>query len=434
MKGASEQGRTKEIITDESDKQQMIDDTMTGSADYRRLQTTTSQSQVIRSYSSVMTTPKFPSKKQAIVFTSLENLKLEEYLIAVGSLIEPKNILFSSRISNGRICIYLSSITTVDDFMNNHGGKIRINGEVIQTRRLITPNERLLMSNVCPTIPHAVIGQELEKYGLKLMSPISFLKIGTNHPEYKHILSFRRQVYISPHEKNTIPESIVIDHENTSYRIFLSLDTCFICKKPDHVAANCTTKNDQNPEISDVLSHKESTEYSKLLENSQIGTDQSIKISAKTSSEHQTITSSKRPISEPSTPTQTPEKIIFQKPDTKVLKKPKINLNNEGESSIEKSMQPTKEMFRNPAEKYVLNHAQITDFFENVYGSPDPLSIAKTYTNDIQGLLEMLGKIYPYFTERKMKTRCTNVKRKITKQLLMESISDIESDASQETY
>lgn len=80
----------------------------------------------------------------------------------------------------------------------------------------------------------------------------------------------------------------------------------------------------------------------------------------------------------------------------------------------------------------MIDYEQTIDFFENVHGSSDPLSIAKTYTNDIQALLDMLTKIYPYFTDRKIKSRCTNIKRKIKKQLLIESISDLESDTSQD--
>ncbi|KAG5874364.1 hypothetical protein JTB14_002752 [Gonioctena quinquepunctata] len=46
-------------------------------------------------------------------------------------------------------------------------------------------------------------------------------------------------------------------------------------------------------------------------------------------------TSTKRTISEISTPPQTPEIETFQKPDSKILKKPKPNTKGEGESSIE---------------------------------------------------------------------------------------------------
>ncbi|CAH2009193.1 unnamed protein product [Acanthoscelides obtectus] len=69
---------------------------------------------------------------------------------------------------------------------------------------------------------------------------MSFLRIGATIPEYSHILSFRRQVYIAPTE-STIPESLVISHGGLSYRIFLSLDSqkCFKCNQSGHIANNC---------------------------------------------------------------------------------------------------------------------------------------------------------------------------------------------------
>ena len=73
------------------------------------------------------------------------------------------------------------------------------------------------------------------------MSPITFLKIGVNNPEYNHILSFRRQVYTLPPENIEVPNSMVVTHEDASYRIFLSLNSLayFKCKQSRHIAANC---------------------------------------------------------------------------------------------------------------------------------------------------------------------------------------------------
>uniref|UniRef100_A0A6P7F5E5 Uncharacterized protein LOC114324948 n=1 Tax=Diabrotica virgifera virgifera TaxID=50390 RepID=A0A6P7F5E5_DIAVI len=65
----------------------------------------------------------FPSKLQAVIIPAVDTLKLEDYVTAIGSLVQPKNVLFSSRISNGRICIYLSSKEVVDTFLTDHGGK-----------------------------------------------------------------------------------------------------------------------------------------------------------------------------------------------------------------------------------------------------------------------------------------------------------------------
>ncbi|CAH1115768.1 unnamed protein product [Psylliodes chrysocephalus] len=161
-------------------------------------------------------------------------------------LIKPKNILFSSRISNQRICMYLANKSVVNTFMTNYG-QIKINGQTVTARRLITPAERLVLSNGCPTIPHDLILQKLQNIGLSFVLPMVFLKINLTSPEFSHILSFRRQIYVNPSNFN-VPESIKINHEDTSYRIFLSLDnlTCFKCKKVGQKASNCSEQTFSN--------------------------------------------------------------------------------------------------------------------------------------------------------------------------------------------
>nr|CAH7717614.1 unnamed protein product [Callosobruchus chinensis] len=110
---------------------------------------------------------------------------------------------------------------------------------------MVTPADRLVISNVCPTLPHAVLRDRLLEFGINIISPITFLRIGAPLPEYSHILSFRRQAYITPTEATTIPDSLEITHEDLIYRIFLSLDSqkCYKCKESGHVASQCPSAN-----------------------------------------------------------------------------------------------------------------------------------------------------------------------------------------------
>ncbi|KAG5883981.1 hypothetical protein JTB14_007510 [Gonioctena quinquepunctata] len=102
-------------------------------------------------------------------------------------------------------------------------------------------------------------------------------------------------------------------------------------------------------------------------------------------------------------------------------------------------MAPTKELFKDG--KLPITFEGISDFFENSTGTNDLLSLAKTYTSDIPALLEVLKQMYPCFTDKRMKTKCTKIQRKIRKQIEVESIeldyeaeSDVSQDSSQGTF
>ncbi|KAK9877258.1 hypothetical protein WA026_017646 [Henosepilachna vigintioctopunctata] len=115
------------------------------------------QSQQI-TYSTVLAQQQFPSRKQAIVFNVVEDLPTFEYTLAVGRQIGPKNIRYASKISNTRVCIYLSNVESVENYMSSFGS-IKIANQIIPARRLITPSQRLILSNVSPTIPLYILEQ-----------------------------------------------------------------------------------------------------------------------------------------------------------------------------------------------------------------------------------------------------------------------------------
>nr|CAH7767096.1 unnamed protein product [Callosobruchus chinensis] len=81
-------------------------------------------------------------KEQAIIFNAIEGTKLQDYLLKLGPIVNPKNIVFCSRISNSRICIYLSSKDAVDRFLDAPGETV-LQDETIRARRLVTPADRL---------------------------------------------------------------------------------------------------------------------------------------------------------------------------------------------------------------------------------------------------------------------------------------------------
>ncbi|KAG5865942.1 hypothetical protein JTB14_026729 [Gonioctena quinquepunctata] len=141
--------------------------------------------------------PSFPKKDQAIVMHADDNLKLFDYVKAIGGIVGPKHISFASRISNNRICIYLSNPNLVDDLSKSHPSVTK-NNNVINIRRLVFPTKRIIISNIPPYISYDLAENAINNLGSQLTSPVSFLRAGIPGDEYSHILSFRRRVYVLP--------------------------------------------------------------------------------------------------------------------------------------------------------------------------------------------------------------------------------------------
>ena len=168
---------------------------------------------------------------------------MKDYIYAVAKITGPEAIHFASRIFNGRICFYLNRKTTAQDFVTNHR-TVTINNVHTIVRPLIHPSQRIILSNVSPSIPHEYIEKFFTHNNVRMASKLTFLRAGIHETGFTHIVSFRRQVFINPDDLPKIPQSFLITHDNTQYRIFASTDklNCFICKQEGHVAIDCNSQ------------------------------------------------------------------------------------------------------------------------------------------------------------------------------------------------
>lgn len=379
-----------------------------------------------RSYTNaVKSTPQvtFPKREQAVIMNVVDNLKLGDYVIALGNIVDPKNILFASRIANNRICIYLSSTNLVDKLLAEHQS-VEIDNMHIGIRRLITPAKRLIVSNVCPSIPHEFVENGIKSLGLSLMSPITFLKAAIQGDRYGHVLSFRRQVYVSPpqNEDYQLPSTILVNHDDTDYRIFLSFDemTCFLCRKNGHIAKNCpdtANRSELDAEQTDKPAERELTQ---LTPNN---TQKKRPLAPSTiSSEHEDETiASQSQETDPAIQVNTFTAPVNKSKSKNQSKKLKKSLSTEGKT-IEVLLEPAKSMIQSNIRKYVLPFDVLVNFLENTQNSDDPLNEAKKYTPDVETLVKMLYDVYPYLTEKSIKKKFTAISRKLRQQIREEKL------------
>lgn len=395
----------------------------------------------------------FPSREQAIVLNVVEELKLIDYVSKISDFVGHKNVTFASRISKNRICIFLSSVQLVDQIVKEHQ-VTEINGHPINIRRLITPARRIIISNVCPSIPHRIIENFIGQLGIVTTSPVSFLRAGLGRDRFEHIKSFRRQVYIQPDDNINLPSSILLKNGNTEHRIFLTFDEllCFACKQNGHIASRCPNQT-VNPTLLEapLNTNIQVNESINLLPETQ---DAEIEESPTPQGESLICTPSnsrptKRPAISPvsslieSIPDQNYTAVNqvqeppFASPKTasplKTKKKFKKSVSLESLNPVEELLSIDKNTIENLTPPLTLNWQQICDFFENVHGNPDPLSVARRYTDNIPAFLEMLQKLHGIVTSRSIKSKCTRLVKRISKQLYGDDkvSSDCETDSSQ---
>lgn len=380
-------------------------------------------------------TSMFPPKELAIVMNSEPTLQIMDYIIKIADIIGPLNITHASKISKNRVCLYLKNKDVLNNLIIQHKN-ININENQIELRRLITPAKRLILSNVSPSIPHKVIAEELQNKGIKLVSPLNFLKI-TQNPEYAHILSFRRQVYISLDEKTQIPEKILVTYQETNYSIFLAEEgtQCFVCKRQGHTASQCEYKDNSEQIRTEPVAmegpQNEQGETRNMNQNQQINqvkpnqSQNNQKLHEINSISTETPASQKRTANEMSSDTvknKLPEEGITNDEDTssdtnetfkKIIKKGKKSK----KIPIREAILPLQKKMKQNPKKSVITFEELEDFIKNTEDQQNYTDLAKEYTSNTTGLLKMLSELYPQLNNESMKNTFSKIMSKMSDEI-----------------
>lgn len=417
-----------------------------------------------RNFASITANCITPKRDQALVFNSIDGVPQKDYVLAIGQIVSPKNIIFVSRISNNRFCIFLSNKSTLDALMEKTKS-ITINNQEIQLRRLINPAKRIIISNVCPSISNHEILNVLKGIDITPTSQINYLKAGLNIEGYEHILSFRRQMYINHEDIPKLPGTLIINSNGSLFRIFLTDDsiTCYTCKSTGHTSNTCkkeflndlnfqpphnpnsilthenpqkevtisieNTKSSQHLVIHDT-SYKEDTHHpvlpptnATLLQNIM---DWSVENHDETPSallthdnteqnliEQSTYSLLKRPLSDtntpksPNSPTISGDKMPIPQPDKK---KPKIKSRSNSLTSLEDNkvdsmLKPAVAFFAN-SENTSITMEQFKFFLENIGNNKINIhTLCEEINSNVSSMFDLLENIRPLITERSMKAK-----------------------------
>lgn len=383
-----------------------------------------------------------PKEEQAIILLRVQGIKFADYIKALAILINPKDITHASPISHNRICVYFSSKDIVENFIIDHGG-LTVNDVYIQARRLTSPAKRIIISNVAANIPFVAIENHLRNLNYKIVSPITSLSCGLREAGLEHIQSFRCQVYIVLEETDYLPDSLLIESEGKSRRIYLSRGEvkCFRCNLVGHIAVNCretieetqetTTPTNETSTEPGKITHKEKQQEknkdttqgekektpipSMSTEQTQIDTDRE---TAKRSRNASSI-SDEESSNEWSDEKNENQEFKAPKPLRKLKKDKRKRVKKLKKDSPDpnEAFLPIENFFKEQERSTQLSFEEIIAYLKECKGSERPLEIAQEFTENIPELKSTLIKLVPRITYNPLKERIKRLIKQLNKSL-----------------
>lgn len=169
------------------------------------------------------------------------NCSVESCSLAVGEMVGYDSVKSASKMNNG-VVLFLDSLDKVHMVVEQG---VVIQGTLVPVMPLSSPTKKIILSKVAPFISNEMLQKELMRHG-QLMSPIKMLPLGCKSPLLKHVVSFRRQVFMIL-KNNTEELNLLLKFrvDNSDYTVHVSSDTmkCFGCGKEGHLIKTCPLKD-----------------------------------------------------------------------------------------------------------------------------------------------------------------------------------------------
>lgn len=199
-----------------------------------------------------------PSRRSAIILENTQNVSQDQCLRAVADIIGGLNIHYCSRLSGGRICIYLTNESHVDKMCQERG--VIINSEFIPCRRYVSEAKKFVISNCPPELSDDGLSELMKPYG-RIVSTPTRLRVTTTHQDLRHVKTWRRTIFMMiPSDAPEVPPRILITSaDGLKQTLYIEKDDLFCthCKAPGHSIEKCKPYlNKEFPEFQPPASHR----------------------------------------------------------------------------------------------------------------------------------------------------------------------------------
>ncbi|MGH0171414.1 UNVERIFIED_CONTAM: hypothetical protein FKN15_060383 [Acipenser sinensis] len=142
---------------------------------------------------------------------------------------------------SGSIVVFLGTVELVSTVVEKG---IVVNNTFLPVIPLAVPARKITLSNVPPFLKNEVIERELARYG-QLMSGLKRIPLGCKSPHLKHVMSFRRQLFmILKNIDDDLNITLKFKVDGSDYVIYATSDSmkCFRCGTEGHLVKNCPEK------------------------------------------------------------------------------------------------------------------------------------------------------------------------------------------------
>lgn len=178
------------------------------------------------------------SLRHGIRCVPAQGVTVEDVLLAIGEKVGYENITTASRM-NKAVVVFVEKEDIVNQLISDG---IVVSGDFLIISPLVAPTTRVTISNVPPFIRNDEIEKALSRYGKKA-SEIKMIPLGCKNAALKHVMSFRRQVFMFLNEPE-LDISFRVMHEGKAYFIYANTGSlkCFECGDIGHKRHACPHK------------------------------------------------------------------------------------------------------------------------------------------------------------------------------------------------
>ena len=194
-------------------------------------------------------TGKFDSLTRQHAIKIATSTSVEECSLAIGEMVGHDKILSAARMNNA-VVLFLEKVGLANEVVERG---VVIDGVFTSVFPLSTPSKKVILSNIPPFIKEHILAQTLSRYG-KLVSPIRKIAMSSKSPLLKHIVSFRRYVYMIMKDNKDLDLTLNITVDDFNYAIFVTtrMMKCFGCGQSGHQVRACPDKSGNSANVKDL--------------------------------------------------------------------------------------------------------------------------------------------------------------------------------------